>query len=424
MKKTIVIVVLILFLIAPLMTFNVFAATTDFTADADITITGISFGSGTVDFVILEDSTAESWTFNSGALTVTNPGTFQISCSDATVKLFEVLISDARNACTINTAAGTTYITLPTTSATYSIVPRTNTTCNSLCPELSNIGTYNDYPTCGAATCSSGYAVSGSGSSATCAPIATILPSGGGGSSPGGGDTPTTNTTTPTNTPTPADTTASQTTQKTPAVGEPAKDKNGNVTLGQMATDASTISSGNVSQVTAKMGVTRDSAAEASYNESIVSKVVSGSGITAQIRNTVTNFVTYGTPATKSLGAGERGGVVNSYRAAFGKIPVTANEWNDVIKIANGRWPSVTNATAENRAKTSFKTIYLRNANMDDAHDNAAVTVMAYGLRPADRNLNSEKAAIKSFKAIFGYAPTSATNWDAVRAIAYSGATR
>ena len=49
---------------------------------------------------------------------------------------------------------------------------------------------------------------------------------------------------------------------------------------------------------------------------------------------------------------------------------------------------------------------------------------MAYGLRTATRNLNSEKAAIKSFKAIFGKAPTTASDWDAVRAIAYSGAKR
>jgi len=172
------------------------------------------------------------------------------------------------------------------------------------------------------------------------------------------------------------------------------------------------------------MGVSRNSTAETNYNKTIVANVIKGAGVTAAVSSTITNFVTYGTPATKVLGAGERGGVVNSYRAAFGKLPATSQEWNDVIKIANGRWPSQTNATAEKRAKTSFKTIYLREANMSNAHDNAAVTVMAYGLRPADRKLNSEKTAIKSFKAIFGSAPTSATNWDAVRAIAYSGATR
>ncbi|MEK7067707.1 MAG: hypothetical protein AAB956_01785, partial [Patescibacteria group bacterium] len=80
--------------------------------------------------------------------------------------------------------------------------------------------------------------------------------------------------------------------------------------------------------------------------------------------------------------------------------------------------------TAEDRAIVSFKTIYLREPDRSDPHDDAAVTVMAYGLRPARRNLNSERVAIKSFKAIFKSAPTSAANWDIVRAIAYSGAKR
>ena len=61
---------------------------------------------------------------------------------------------------------------------------------------------------------------------------------------------------------------------------------------------------------------------------------------------------------------------------------------------------------------------------MNDPHDNAAVTVMAYGLRPANRNLNSEKAAIFTFKYIYKKSPATAEEWDVVRAIAYSGAKR
>jgi len=61
---------------------------------------------------------------------------------------------------------------------------------------------------------------------------------------------------------------------------------------------------------------------------------------------------------------------------------------------------------------------------MSQPNDNAAVTVISYGLRPGNRNMNSEKAAIKSFKAIYGHAPVSAVAWDIVRAIAYSGAKR
>jgi len=136
-------------------------------------------------------------------------------------------------------------------------------------------------------------------------------------------------------------------------------------------------------------------------------------------------FIHEGTPTTIILGAGERTGVLNSYLAAFSKLPRIENEWQDVIKIANGRWPTARSVSAENNAKTKlFIIVYKRGPDMAEAHDNAAVTVIAYGLRPALRNLNSEQAAIKIFKAIFKYTPNSAVDWDIVRAIAYSGAVR
>ncbi len=61
---------------------------------------------------------------------------------------------------------------------------------------------------------------------------------------------------------------------------------------------------------------------------------------------------------------------------------------------------------------------------MNNPNDNAAVTIITYGLRPSNRNLNSEKAGITIFKAIYKYNPESAIDWDIVRAIAYSGAVR
>ena len=106
------------------------------------------------------------------------------------------------------------------------------------------------------------------------------------------------------------------------------------------------------------------------------------------------------------------------------KLPKSKNEWEDVLKIAVGRWPGENNDQAESRARISFRTIYRRDADMKQPNDNAAITVMAYGLRPSQRNLGSEKTAIKLFRKIFNYYPSKSTNWDAVRAIAYSGATR
>ncbi len=138
----------------------------------------------------------------------------------------------------------------------------------------------------------------------------------------------------------------------------------------------------------------------------------------------ITNFIFYGTETTIKLGEGERAGVVNSYKSAFGKLPETVSDWEDIIKIANGRWPGEINEEAEEKAMEKFRQIYLRDADRENAHDDAALVVIAYGLRPSDRNMQSEKNAIGFFRGIFGYAPDSATDWDIVRAIAYSGAKR
>ena len=106
-------------------------------------------------------------------------------------------------------------------------------------------------------------------------------------------------------------------------------------------------------------------------------------------------------------------------------MPQSISDWQDIIKIANGRWPSERNLSAEQKAEQEiFKKVYLRLADMSNPNDNAAVTVITYGLRPANRNMDSEKAGIKIFKNIYGYNPASAIDWDVVRAIAYSGATR
>ena len=142
-------------------------------------------------------------------------------------------------------------------------------------------------------------------------------------------------------------------------------------------------------------------------------------------KNAISYFIHEGTPTTIVLGTGERTGVLNSYLSAFDKLPRSVLEWQDIIKIANGRWPTEKSLESEEKASSQyFSAIYERKPNMSDPNDNAAVTVIAYGLRPASRNLESEKNAIDIYRAIFGKSPTEAVDWDLVRAIAYSGAVR
>lgn len=63
---------------------------------------------------------------------------------------------------------------------------------------------------------------------------------------------------------------------------------------------------------------------------------------------------------------------------------------------------------------------------MENSADNAAVTIMAYGLRQKaeNRNLYSEKTGIKTFESIYGYSPKTTQDWNIMQAITYSGASR
>jgi hypothetical protein len=189
--------------------------------------------------------------------------------------------------------------------------------------------------------------------------------------------------------------------------------------------EAAQIYEANINVLVKKFGFKRDLAREKldakKYVRNLISDYIS---LADKHKYALINFVTYGTPTTKFLGEGERAGVLNSYKAAFSKLPATENEWSDVIKIANGRWPSERNEQTEANAKEAFRKIYLRDPDRENPHDDAAVTIIAYGLRPSQRNLDSEKTAIRIFKTIYGYWPQSAEAWDIVRAIAYSGAIR
>jgi hypothetical protein len=170
--------------------------------------------------------------------------------------------------------------------------------------------------------------------------------------------------------------------------------------------------------------IVKEQAAQIKYLTELKSMV---QAISSQVEEVINNFITYGVDQnTKKLGAGERAAVMFSYKNAFNKLPETDNEVADAIKIANGRWPSQTSDVAEATAKEHFYKIYKREANMDNPHDSAAITIMAYGLRQKaqNRNLASEKNGIKIFEEIYGHIPNNTQEWNIMQAITYSGATR
>jgi hypothetical protein len=193
--------------------------------------------------------------------------------------------------------------------------------------------------------------------------------------------------------------------------------------LDQMSADA-TLVAGGANRTTLEAQTGRTCEFDAATAAARVQAVFGNSFMDANMRTAIENFVGCGTVSTRWLGAGERIGIVNSYRAAFGRLPATAAHWNDVMKIGNGRFTSETSASAEAAAQVTFRKIYLRDAVMANEHDRNAVTIMAYGLRPLPRSLSAEASAIVTFKAVYGHNPVTASEWDAVRATAYSGATR
>lgn len=168
----------------------------------------------------------------------------------------------------------------------------------------------------------------------------------------------------------------------------------------------------------------KEQANEIKYLHSLVADL---GDLLEEAKQALNNFITYGVDEnTQQLGEGERAAVIHSYKSAFDKLPETEDELADAVRIANGRWPSLTSQSAEDKAKQSFRTIYQRDPDMDNPNDNAAVTVMAYGLRQkaTNRNLDSERTGIQIFKDIFGHTPATTDEWNIMQAITYSGATR
>lgn len=133
------------------------------------------------------------------------------------------------------------------------------------------------------------------------------------------------------------------------------------------------------------------------------------------------DFSAVGTDSTVRLGAGERAGVINSFKSTFGREPETQADWEEIIRISTNQKPLAVSLAAEEKAKNEFKKVYGREVNLENPNGQTAIDMMAYGLRPDRRDLDLERTGINVFVKTYNYLPLSALDWDTVRAIAYSG---
>lgn len=158
-----------------------------------------------------------------------------------------------------------------------------------------------------------------------------------------------------------------------------------------------------------------------------VAKII-GKAPTTAVEWKVNDFIAYGaTKESVKAGLGERIGVISDYRAVFGTIPQTANDWQDVQKILTGHKPARRDLADEKSAIITFKQIYGRDpgtakTKLDKDRDWWVVNYITYSIRPPVRSMVKERAAIGIFKGIFGKAPKVRVEWNILRAIAYTGA--
>ncbi len=147
--------------------------------------------------------------------------------------------------------------------------------------------------------------------------------------------------------------------------------------------------------------------------------------ISQEERNKLIWFITYGLP---DLEPNWRlyAGVLQKYAEIYNHVPITDAHWQDIKSIINGRKPVERKFTREIWAGAQFIKVYHRMFNFQNKYDDIAIWIAAYDLRlkPANRNLQSERAAINTFKVIYGRLPLNGDDWDIVRMVAYSGAKR
>lgn len=102
---------------------TVHAATTDFVADGDVVVDGVTGSNVTADMTILSGSSAESWTYTSGVFVVTNPdATAGFKITSAEGASIRAVDSNSRQvACVDNITPDVSRVVLPTTSNSYTV---------------------------------------------------------------------------------------------------------------------------------------------------------------------------------------------------------------------------------------------------------------------------------------------------------------
>ncbi|NTU99276.1 hypothetical protein HGA64_04720 [Candidatus Falkowbacteria bacterium] len=131
------------------------------------------------------------------------------------------------------------------------------------------------------------------------------------------------------------------------------------------------------------------------------------------------NFVIYGTRSTTKLSWNMRFYLLKSYQSAFGRIPVSAEDWLDLLMIANGQAPSNQKTSRSAWAQGRLNAL-TKGFSVTDDMTRHALMIVAYGVAsPSDQDDQLQKQAQLKYENEFKRKPKNQDDWNQVRAIAY-----
>jgi len=136
------------------------------------------------------------------------------------------------------------------------------------------------------------------------------------------------------------------------------------------------------------------------------------------------DFIAYGTPTSSNLSVRDRKGVIGDYYDIYGRIPTSEADWLDIELILTSHKPLQRKISQEQQALIDFAKVYKRMPDFNNIYDEWAMYYIAYNVRNVVRNLDSERAAIGTFKSVYKVVPSTSHQWSIMRAIAYTGAKR
>jgi len=135
----------------------------------------------------------------------------------------------------------------------------------------------------------------------------------------------------------------------------------------------------------------------------------------------VIDYMAYGTTAkVKSMTNGERFGLLEDYKIVYNRLPAADTDWESLGKMAQGTTPArIIGREAE--ALKAFVKVFGRVVDFSKSAEEKFIHSVAYYLRPAERDMAKEQAALGTFADAYNKLPNTSFFWSVLRGVAYSG---